>query len=293
MPSTAPRRRSRGGEGQRIRLATQIGSGLMGVLYICDEPTIGLHPADDSRLIETLQRLRDLGNTILVVEHDEAVMRAADYIIDMGPGAGEHGGRVVADGHAGRDLKPAAIPSPGSISPARKRSPPGKAPPGQRQGDRHQGRPPEQPQKYRRHASRWASSSASPASPAAARAPWSARSFTAAGAGLLPLAGERPGECDRITGMENIDKVIDIDQSPIGRTPRSNPATYTGAFTHIRELFATVPEARLRGYGPGRFSFNVKGGRCEACRGEGFIQIEMQFLPDVTVPCEVCHGAAL
>jgi excinuclease ABC subunit A len=278
-----------GGESQRIRLATQIGSGLMGVLYVCDEPTVGLHPADDYRLIQTMQRLRDLGNTILVVEHDEAMMRAADHIIDMGPGAGEHGGYVVATGTlaeikanpkslTGQYLSGAkVIPLPESRRPGSGKSLVIK---GARQnnlknvdveiplgklvcitGVSGSGKSTLIDEiLYRRLAQ------------------------------VFYRARERAGACDAILGIEHIDKVINIDQSPIGRTPRSNPATYTGAFTPIRELFATVPDARLRGYGPGRFSFNVKGGRCEACRGEGFIQIEMQFLPDVTVPCEVCKG---
>jgi excinuclease ABC subunit A len=278
-----------GGESQRIRLATQIGSGLMGVLYVCDEPTVGLHPADDYRLIQTLQRLRDLGNTILVVEHDEAMMRAADHIVDMGPGAGEHGGYLVAEGTLARIMDNEASLTGRYLSgekqipfPEKRRSGNGRdiVVKGARQNNLKNidvtvplGR------------------------------------FVCitgvSGSGKSTLvdeilyrklaqhfyrAKERAGDCDEITGIEHIDKVINIDQSPIGRTPRSNPATYTGTFTPIRELFATVPEARLRGYGPGRFSFNVKGGRCEACRGDGYIEIEMQFLPDVTVPCEVCKG---
>ena len=278
-----------GGETQRIRLATQIGSGLMGVLYICDEPTVGLHPADGSRLIDTLKKLCDLGNTILIVEHDEAVMRAADYIIDMGPGAGEHGGRVVAEGTIEEIMR-----NPRSITgqylsgvkqipvPAKRRRGSGKAIiiKGARQNNLKN---------------------------ITVRIPLSM--FVAvtgvSGSGKSTLiddilskklaqvfyrAKEKAGDFDEITGMENIDKVVSIDQSPIGRTPRSNPATYTGLFTPIRALFASVPEARIKGYGPGRFSFNVKGGRCEACRGEGFNEIEMQFLPDVTVPCEICKG---
>tara|TARA_B100000315_G_scaffold160284_1_gene148804 strand:+ start:1977 stop:4922 length:2946 start_codon:yes stop_codon:yes gene_type:complete len=278
-----------GGEAQRIRLATQIGSGLMGVLYICDEPTVGLHPADGSRLIETLKKLRDLGNTILLVEHDEAVMRAADYIIDMGPGAGEYGGRVVATGTLS-DL----VHSPESVTgqylsgakqipvPLRRRSGSGDAIviKGARQNNLKN---------------------------IDVRIPLGMFVCVAgvSGSGKSTLidevlrkklaqvfyrARERAGDCDEITGVEYIDKVVNIDQSPIGRTPRSNPATYTGLFTPVRELFATIPEARMRGYSPGRFSFNVKGGRCEACRGEGFIEIEMQFLPDVIMPCEVCKG---
>ena len=278
-----------GGESQRIRLATQIGSGLMGVLYVCDEPTVGLHPADDYRLINTLQRLRDLGNTILVVEHDEAMMRAADHIVDMGPGAGEHGGKIVIAGTldeilgckkslTGQYLSGAKIiPLPESRRPG--------------SGE----------EIVIRGARQNNLKNIDVTIPLGKFVCITGVSGSGKStlideilyrklAQLFYRARERGGECDEITGTENIDKVINIDQSPIGRTPRSNPATYTGLFTPVRELFATVPEARLRGYGPGRFSFNVKGGRCEACRGDGFIQIEMQFLPDVTVPCEVCHG---
>ncbi|MBU2535016.1 MAG: excinuclease ABC subunit UvrA [Chloroflexi bacterium] len=278
-----------GGEAQRIRLATQIGSGLMGVLYICDEPTVGLHPADDARLINTLKRLRDLGNTILIVEHDEAMMRAADHIIDMGPGAGRHGGKIVITGTLADIM-------------ASKESVTGQYLSGTRQIPL--------PSKRR-------SGNGGEIVVRGARqnnlkdidVPIPLGKFVCitgvSGSGKSTLVDEilyrklaqvfyrsrqRAGDCDEITGMEHIDKVVNIDQSPIGRTPRSNPATYTGTFTPIRELFATVPEARMRGYAPGRFSFNVKGGRCEACRGEGFTQIEMQFLPDVTVPCEVCKG---
>jgi len=278
-----------GGEAQRIRLATQIGSGLMGVLYICDEPTVGLHPADDYRLIETLKKLRDLGNTILVVEHDEAMMRAADHIIDMGPGAGEHGGEIVVTGTI-EDI----INCPDSIT--------GQYLSGQK----------EIPLPKRRRAG-----SGSEMVIRGARQN-NLKNIDVhiplgrfvcitgvSGSGKSTLiddilykrlaqifykAKNRPGDCDSIEGLEYIDKVVNIDQSPIGRTPRSNPATYTGTFTPIRELFASVPEARMRGYPPGRFSFNVKGGRCEACSGEGYIQIEMHFLPDVTVLCEVCKG---
>jgi excinuclease ABC subunit A len=278
-----------GGEAQRIRLATQIGSSLMGVLYVCDEPSIGLHPVDDARLIRTLERLRDLGNTVLIVEHDEAMMRAADHIIDMGPGAGENGGEVVAQGTI-EAIMAAERSMTGAYLSGRRKVP---LPESRREGN---GR---------------------------AIKVWGARENNlkninveiplgkfvcvtgVSGSGKSTLindllykkaaqilygARDRPGQMDRIEGLIHVDKVVDIDQSPIGRTPRSNPATYTGTFTPIRELFATVPEARLRGYTPGRFSFNVKGGRCEACAGDGYIEIEMHFLPDVTVPCEVCKG---
>jgi len=278
-----------GGEAQRIRLATQIGSGLMGVLYICDEPTVGLHPADDYRLIETLKKLRDLGNTILVVEHDEAMMRAADHIIDMGPGAGENGGEVVVTGTIVEIMECR----------------------GSSTGDYLSGRKEISLPKERRTGSgnNLLIRGARQNNLKDIDVPIPLGRFVCitgvSGSGKSTLideilykklaqifykAKERPGECDGIEGMEHIDKVVNIDQSPIGRTPRSNPATYTGTFTPIRELFATVPDARVRGYKPGRFSFNVKGGRCEACRGGGYIQIEMQFLPDVTVPCEICKG---
>jgi excinuclease ABC subunit A len=278
-----------GGEAQRIRLATQIGSGLVGVLYILDEPSIGLHQRDNARLIQTLVRLRDLGNTLIVVEHDEETIRSADHIVDIGPGAGEHGGRVVAVGTV-EDL----IASPESITgrflsgemsvpiPERRRNGNGKA--------------------LRIVGARENNLKNVDVTIPLGR-------FVAvtgvSGSGKSSLitdilyrrlaqhlfrAKERAGAHDRIEGMELLDKVIDINQAPIGRTPRSNPATYTGVFTPIRELFASLPEAKMRGYLPGRFSFNVKGGRCEACHGEGIIQIEMHFLPDVYVPCEVCKG---
>ncbi len=278
-----------GGEAQRIRLATQIGSSLMGVLYVCDEPSIGLHPLDDERLILTLKRLRDLGNTVLIVEHDEATMRAADYIVDMGPGAGEAGGRVVAAG------PPSAIMDhPESMTGAYlsgRRSIP--MPPVRRPGN----------------GDVLKVLGATEHNLRGIDAEFPLGTFICvtgvSGSGKSTLvndllhksaaqqlhgARQRPGAMRGLQGLDSIDKVIDIDQSPIGRTPRSNPATYTGLFTPVRDLFASVPESRMRGYKPGRFSFNVKGGRCEACKGDGYNTIEMQFLPDVTVPCEVCHG---
>ncbi len=278
-----------GGEAQRIRLATQIGSGLMGVLYICDEPTIGLHPADDFRLIETLKRLKELGNTILVVEHDEAMIRAADHVIDMGPGAGEHGGWIVATGTLADIMNCPESKTGQYLSGAKQIPLPTTRRPGSGQELVIKG------------------AKENNLKDIDVRIPLGKfvciTGVSGSGkstliddilykklANLFYRSRERAGDCDDITGVEHIDKVVNIDQSPIGRTPRSNPATYTGTFTPVRELFATVPEARMRGYGPGRFSFNVKGGRCEACRGEGFNQIEMQFLPDVTVPCEVCKG---
>ena len=278
-----------GGEAQRIRLATQIGSGLMGVLYVCDEPTIGLHPADDHRLIVTLKRLRDLGNTVLIVEHDEAIMRAADHIVDLGPGAGEHGGHVVATG----PIK-TIINTTDSIT-------------GQYLGHRRQIAIPES--RRRGTGQHITIKGARQNNLKNLDVDIPVGIFVCitgvSGSGKSTLiyeilykklaqhfykSKERPGDCDGIEGIDQIDKVVNIDQSPIGRTPRSNPATYTGTFTPIRELFTSVPEARMRGYKPGRFSFNVKGGRCEACSGDGYINIEMQFLPDVTVPCEVCRG---
>jgi len=278
-----------GGESQRIRLATQIGSGLMGVLYICDEPTVGLHAADNHRLIETLKKLRDLGNTILVVEHDEPMMRAADHIIDMGPGAGEHGGEIMVAGTI-QEVEHCPDSITGQYLSGAKEIP---FPLRHRRGSGGE--------LVIRGARQNNLKNIDVHIPLGKLVCITGVSGSGKStliddilykklAQLFYKARERPGDFDGIEGLENIDKVINIDQSPIGRTPRSNPATYTGTFTPIRELFATVPEARMRGYPPGRFSFNVKGGRCEACSGEGYIQIEMQFLPDVTVPCEVCNG---
>ena len=277
-----------GGEAQRIRLATQIGSSLVGVLYILDEPSIGLHQRDNRRLIETLLRLRDLGNTVIVVEHDEETMRSADHIVDMGPGAGEHGGEVVMSG-----VLDDILGEPRSVT--------GQFLSGKR-------------------------SVAVPAVRRAGRSHFTVRGARehnlknldvsvptgafvcvtgVSGSGKSTLVNDiifrslsnivnrvpvRPGDHDRIDGIEQLDKVIDIDQSPIGRTPRSNPATYTGLWDHIRELFSMTQEAKVRGYSPGRFSFNVKGGRCESCKGDGTLKIEMHFLPDIYVPCDVCQG---
>jgi excinuclease ABC subunit A len=278
-----------GGEAQRIRLATQIGSGLMGVLYICDEPTIGLHPADDFRLIETMKRLRDLGNTLIIVEHDEAVMRAADFIIDMGPGAGEHGGHIMARGSLD-EIMAAEKSLTGQYLSGARRIP---VPDGRRPGSGHEivirGARENNLKNIDVHIPLGRFVCVTGVS-GSGKSTLIADILYKKLAQVFYRSRERPGECDGVDGIQHIDKVVNVDQSPIGRTPRSNPATYTGTFTSIRELFAAVPESRMRGYGPGRFSFNVKGGRCEACRGEGFIQIEMQFLPDVTVPCEVCKG---
>jgi len=279
-----------GGEAQRIRLATQIGSRLVGVLYILDEPSIGLHQRDNQRLLETLQALRDLGNTVLVVEHDEDTIRAADHVIDLGPRAGRHGGEVVAEGTLD-DI----VAAPGSLTGAYLRGERQIALPAER-------RAPKPGHEVVIHGAREhnlrnleariplgcfvavTGVSGSGKSTLVNDILWSAMSRKFYRAKVVPGAHER------ITGLELLDKVVDIDQSPIGRTPRSNPATYTGLFTIIRELFADLPESKMRGYTPGRFSFNVKGGRCEACQGDGLVKIEMHFLPDVYVPCEVCKG---
>jgi excinuclease ABC subunit A len=278
-----------GGEAQRLRLATQIGSQLVGVLYILDEPSIGLHQRDNGRLIHTLERLRDVGNTVLVVEHDEQMMRAADWVVDLGPGAGEHGGEVVAEGTAD-DI----ASTPGSVT-------------GQfLSGERRILVPPRRDDDERG----WFSvRGASMHNLKGIDVDFPVGRFIAvtgvSGSGKSTLVNEvlykalanrlnrmrvKPGEHECVEGVDCFDKVIDIDQSPIGRTPRSNPATYTDLFTHVRELYSLTPEAKIRGYKPGRFSFNVRGGRCEACKGDGTIKIEMHFLPDVYVPCETCHG---
>ncbi len=278
-----------GGESQRIRLATQIGSSLMGVLYILDEPSIGLHQRDNSKLLETLKHLRDLGNTLVVVEHDEDTMRAADFIVDVGPGAGVHGGEIVAAGTL-QDIMACPRSLTGQYLSGVKKIP---VPARRRAGSGNF--------LTVRGARENNLQNVDVSIPLG--------TFTCvtgvSGSGKSSLVNEvlyktlaaklnhartRPGECDRVEGLEHLDKVIAIDQSPIGRTPRSNPATYTGLFNDIRDLFAATADAKMRGYGPGRFSFNVKGGRCEACCGDGLVKIEMHFLPDVYVPCEVCHG---
>ena len=278
-----------GGEAQRIRLASQIGSGLMGVLYILDEPSIGLHQRDNRRLIETLHKLRDIGNTIIVVEHDEETMYAADHIIDIGPGAGEHGGRIVAEGTI-EDIKANPHSITGKYLSGELSIP---VPSSRRNRDNKcvviRG--------ARQHNLKNIDVEIPCGCFVCITGVSGSGKSTLVQETLFPrlmyaIHGTHRawGEHDSIEGVENIDRVINIDQSPIGRTPRSNPATYTGTFDLIRELFSQTPEARMRGYKPGRFSFNVKGGRCEACRGDGIIKIEMHFLPDVYVPCEVCKG---
>ncbi len=279
-----------GGESQRIRLATQIGSSLMGVLYILDEPSIGLHQRDNDKLLATLKRLRDLGNTLLVVEHDEDTMRAADYLIDVGPGAGVHGGEIVAAG-----TPEEVMDNPNSLT-------------GQYLSGKRKIAVPEIRRTGSGNFLKVIGASENNLKNVDVEIPLG--TFTCvtgvSGSGKSSLVNEilfkklgaelmrmktRPGKCKRIEGLEFLDKVVDIDQSPIGRTPRSNPATYTGLFNDIRDMFAATQEAKSRGYGPGRFSFNVRGGRCEACSGDGLIKIEMHFLPDIFVPCEVCKGA--
>ena len=279
-----------GGESQRIRLATQIGSSLMGVLYILDEPSIGLHQRDNDKLLGTLKHLRDLGNTLIVVEHDEDTMRAADFIVDVGPGAGSHGGEIVAAGTL-EDIINCPRSVTGQYLSGVKKIP---VPATRRAGNGNFLRI--------RGARENNLKNVDVEIPLGTFVCVTGVS----GSGKSSLVNEilnktllatlnhartRPGLCDGIDGMEYLDKVIDIDQSPIGRTPRSNPATYTGLFNDIRDLLASTNEAKIRGYGPGRFSFNVKGGRCEACCGDGLVKIEMHFLADVYVPCEVCHGA--
>lgn len=278
-----------GGEAQRIRLATQIGSQLMGVLYILDEPSIGLHARDNERLIQTLLRLRDLGNTVLVVEHDEETMRMADYIVDLGPGAGELGGHVVCAGTP-KQIMECKDSITGAYLTGKKKI---AVPPKRRAGNG----------KFLtiKGAEENNLKNIDVKIPLGKFVCITGVSGSGKSSLIVDIlyrrlaqqlygAKEKPGKHDTILGIENLDKIIDIDQSPIGRTPRSNPATYTSVFTEMRDLFATTNEAKMRGYKPGRFSFNVKGGRCEACQGDGIIKIEMQFLPDVYVPCEICHG---
>ncbi|MEV0399311.1 excinuclease ABC subunit UvrA [Actinoallomurus sp. NPDC050550] len=280
-----------GGEAQRIRLATQIGSGLVGVLYVLDEPSIGLHQRDNHRLLETLIRLRDIGNTLIVVEHDEDTIRAADWVVDIGPGAGEHGGQIVVSGTV-EDLLASESSMTGAYIAGRKEI----AVPAIRR-KRQRGR--ELVVKGAREHNLRDIDVAFPLGVFTAVTGVSGSGKSTLVNDILytslakNLHGARtvPGRHKRINGVDQLDKVVHVDQSPIGRTPRSNPATYTGVFDHVRKLFAATAEAKVRGYQPGRFSFNVKGGRCEACSGDGTIKIEMQFLPDVYVPCEVCHGA--
>lgn len=278
-----------GGEAQRIRLATQIGSALMGVLYILDEPSIGLHQRDNDKLIETLQELRDLGNTVIVVEHDAATMEASDYIIDIGPGAGEHGGTVVAAGTLVQ-IKKNNHSLTGQYLTGKKSIP---IPSNYRPGNGEVIKIVNATEHNLKNVTvdfplgkLIAITGVSGSGKSTLITDILAKALTH----HFYNAKDLPGKHDRIEGLKQLDKVIDIDQSPIGRTPRSNPATYTGLFTPIRDLFAGLPEAKLRGYQPGRFSFNVVGGRCEACSGDGIIKIEMQFLPDVYVECDVCHG---
>ena len=278
-----------GGEAQRIRLATQIGSSLMGVLYILDEPSIGLHQRDNDKLIATLKRLRDLGNTLLVVEHDEDTMRAADYIVDVGPGAGVHGGEIVAAGSL-QDIIAAPRSLTGQYLSGKKYIPvPAVRRPGNGKSLVIRGAAENNLRGIDVEIPLGTFTCVTGVSGSGKSSLVNEILYKTL-AGQLNHARTHPGKCDRIEGLEHLDKVVGIDQSPIGRTPRSNPATYTGLFGDIRDLFASTAEAKARGYGPGRFSFNVKGGRCEACCGDGLVKIEMHFLPDVYVPCEVCHG---
>jgi excinuclease ABC subunit A len=278
-----------GGEAQRIRLATQIGSGLTGVLYVLDEPSIGLHQRDNARLIRTLKHLRDLGNTVIVVEHDEETIRTADYLLDIGPGAGIHGGKIVAAGPPARVEKVAASVTAQYLAGKKSIAVPKRRRPGNGTALVIKGARENNLQNIDAEiplGKLVVVSGVSGSGKSSLINDILAKELLA----RLHRAGTVPGRHDDIEGIKQLDKAIIIDQSPIGRTPRSNPATYTGLFTPIRELFASMPEAKLRGYNPGRFSFNVKGGRCENCAGDGIIKIEMHFLPDVYVPCEVCHG---
>jgi excinuclease ABC subunit A len=278
-----------GGEAQRIRLATQIGSGLMGVLYVLDEPSIGLHQRDNARLIKTLQHLKELGNTVIVVEHDEETIRTADYLLDIGPGAGIHGGKVVAAGLPADVAKVSGSITAQYLSGVKKINVPKKRRPGNGTALVIKGARENNLKNINVEIPLGkfvVISGVSGSGKSSLINDILAKELLA----RLHRASTVPGRHDDIEGIKLLDKAIIIDQSPIGRTPRSNPATYTGLFTPIRELFASVPEAKLRGYSAGRFSFNVKGGRCENCSGDGIIKIEMHFLPDVYVPCEVCHG---
>ena len=279
-----------GGESQRIRLATQIGSALTGVLYVLDEPSIGLHQRDNDKLIATLKRLRDLGNTLVVVEHDEDTMRQADYIVDIGPGAGVHGGEVVAEGSV-EDICKAPRSITGAYLSGRKRI---EVPATRRKGNGKKLRIVGAAENNLKNVNvdiPLGKMICVTGVSGSGKSSLINEIFYKALAMELNGAKRRPGKYKEIKGLENVDKVIGIDQAPIGRTPRSNPATYTGVFTDIRNVFAQTQDAKMRGYGPGRFSFNVKGGRCEACEGDGIVQIEMHFLPDIFVPCEVCKGA--
>lgn len=278
-----------GGEAQRIRLATQIGSSLMGVLYILDEPSIGLHQRDNDKLIGTLQKLRDVGNTVIVVEHDEDTMKAADYIVDIGPGAGEHGGEVIACGTAKEIMKCKKSITGQYLSGAKKIEVPALRREGN--GKKITIKGAKENNLKNLNVSIPLGTLTVVTGVSGSGKSTLINEVLYKGLNRLVNKSRNPvGAHKEIIGFENIDKIIDIDQSPIGRTPRSNPATYTGTFDIIRELFSTTTEAKMRGYKPGRFSFNVKGGRCEACSGDGIIKIEMQFLSDVYVPCEVCNG---
>jgi len=278
-----------GGESQRIRLATQIGSSLMGVLYILDEPSIGLHQRDNDKLLATLKRLRDLGNTLIVVEHDEDTMRAADYIVDVGPGAGMHGGEIVAAGSLKDIIKEPRSLTGQYLSGVKKIPVPSARRTGNGQYLKVEGAE-ENNLKNIDVSIPLATLTCVTGVSGSGKSSLVGEVLNKTLLGKLNHARTRPGACRCVCGLEHLDKVIDIDQSPIGRTPRSNPATYTGLFNDIRDLFASTNDARIRGYGPGRFSFNVKGGRCEACNGDGLVKIEMHFLADVYVPCEVCRG---
>ncbi len=277
-----------GGEAQRIRLATQIGSSLVGVLYILDEPSIGLHQRDNQKLLDTLARLRDLGNTVIVVEHDEGTMRSADHIVDLGPGAGEHGGRIIAEGSP-KEIQRVSESLTGQFLAGRRSIPlPGKRR-RRKRGVKIHGATQHNLKKLDVEFPLGVFCCVTGVS-GSGKSTLVNEVLYRSVANRLHKAKLRPGSHRKVEGIDRIDKIINIDQSPIGRTPRSNPATYTGVFDHIRQLYARTQEARARGYKPGRFSFNVKGGRCEVCRGDGQIKIEMHFLPDVYVPCEQCHG---